>query len=295
MTMNQTCAERTVCVDLVGGLGNQCFILAAALAYGARTGRTVILCTEAETCVSITHRKTHWDSLFHLLPLAQNVQVCKIDSKEYQTLRKAAKTYKEPHFAYAPIPEFSGVNSVCLKGYFQSSQYFKSVESTIAQLFTLSEAQQQQSFRKMHVFAPLFGQQRTVSMHVRRGDYLKPNIQRIHGSVPREYYIDAMQQFDSDTVFYIFSDDYQWCNNEYAAVDNCVVVPNSFSDIEHFFLMTQCSQGHIMANSTFSRWAAYLEKLDTDKQKQVVTPKQWFGVAGPQDFSSIYELGWKVL
>jgi len=72
-----------------------------------------------------------------------------------------------------------------------------------------------------------------------------------------------------------FSDDIEWCQKEFDNLDRNKFFVNIESDYIEFYLMTLCKH-HIIANSTFSWWAAYLNK---NPNKAVIIPEPWFGYA----------------
>jgi hypothetical protein len=95
-----------------------------------------------------------------------------------------------------------------------------------------------------------------------------------------------------DKEFLIFSDDIKWC-------ENADIFFGGSSKGFHFSkndqmvdmcLMSRCTGGHIIANSTFSWWGAWLAKSE-----KVVAPKNWFGEKGHKDWQDIYCDGWIVI
>jgi hypothetical protein len=116
----------------------------------------------------------------------------------------------------------------------------------------------------------------SVSMHVRRGDYVNNPI--LGGLVDVDYYMRAIACIKERTEnphFFVFSDDMKWvCNNILQHVDNiCTIIDwnkkeNSYLDMQ---LMSKCKH-HIIPNSSFSWWGAYLAD---NKNKIVVTPRTW--------------------
>lgn len=125
------------------------------------------------------------------------------------------------------------------------------------------------------IFAPQSGhppkQEGVCSLHVRRGDYLKRGT---HRPLTLDYYERGMEQFPG-YCFLVFSDDIDWCRS--------VFTGRQFDFAEHYpdymdlSLMSACEH-HIIANSTFSWWAAW---LDSSLCKRVVAPHhgRWFGPA----------------
>jgi len=108
-------------------------------------------------------------------------------------------------------------------------------------------------------------------VHVRRGDYLEhPEI----GVLDLSYYQQAYDFFKSkmvQPVFYIFSNDQAWCKQKFQFMENAVYIENTESEIDDFVLTSQCLH-NIVANSSFSWWAAW---LNSNKEKIVVAPKNW--------------------
>ncbi len=104
----------------------------------------------------------------------------------------------------------------------------------------------------------------SVSIHVRRGDYLSPAYESMFVSLGRDYYDNAVAYIKekvSDPKFYIFSDDPDFAKKEFERFgDTCIVTGNdgrdSFRDMQ---LMSLCKH-NITANSTFSQWGALLNE-----------------------------------
>jgi hypothetical protein len=124
----------------------------------------------------------------------------------------------------------------------------------------------------------------SVSIHVRRGDYLEPkNAKQYGGICTLEYYKKAIAIIKShykDPNFYIFSNDIEWCK-ENLDIDKADFVNNnkgkdSWLDM---FLMSKCS-ANILANSSFSYWGAIMNKNDNI----VVYPGKWFNDETPNIF-----------
>lgn len=163
--------------------------------------------------------------------------------------------YDEKHFHYEPIPYEHGLQ---LAGFFQSEKYFKSNEETIRWTFT----------PKSH-YDPMPD---TASVHVRRGDYLL--LPDHHPILPMDYYLEAMKMLRKHGVsrFLIFSDDLPWCRENFPKQHDVIVIPD-LPPIAQLALTVACKH-HVMANSTFSWWGAW---LNPDPKKTVIAPKLWFG------------------
>ena len=128
-----------------------------------------------------------------------------------------------------------------------------------------------------------------VSLHVRRGDYLNLQLSDTHKNQSQKYYQDAMLKFEGYRPV-VFSDDIEWCKEEMAWLKNNHPDP-VFMSYDHFTdlcLMSLCN-GHIIANSSFSWWGAWLGGGKT------VAPKEWFGPSGPKNWKDVYCEDWITL
>lgn len=161
-----------------------------------------------------------------------------------------------------------------LNGYWQSERYFKSVEdqlrSELCPIKELGEASQ--------TILNEIVQCHAVSLHIRRGDYVtNPSAAAVHGVCPLDYYYTAIRHITSHLAeprFFVFSDDPQWAKTNLKIGHPVQFVEANRADdgIQDMWLMKSCKH-HIIANSSFSWWAAWLnESLD----KTVIAPRTWF-------------------
>lgn len=152
---------------------------------------------------------------------------------------------------------------VNLVGYFQSEKYFKHIENEIHEDFTFKD----------DILIPckemMLELEEPVSLHIRRGDFLKNSGN--HHNLDLDYYKEALNRIDSDLPVIIFSDDPKWCEEQKLFSDDRFLVSQKNSSYIDLCLMTLCSR-HIIANSTFSWWGAWLAN-----SKQVIAPTKWFG------------------
>ncbi|WP_302026388.1 alpha-1,2-fucosyltransferase [Parabacteroides johnsonii] len=116
----------------------------------------------------------------------------------------------------------------------------------------------------------------SVSIHVRRGDYLKSQNRNNSIALPKSYYDQAcsiIEEREEDIMYYIFSDDENYIKQTYLN-SNIVIVNCNTSNYAYYdmYLMSQCKH-NIVANSTFSWWAAW---LNSNENKIVVSPKYWY-------------------
>ena len=164
------------------------------------------------------------------------------------------KDYYEPNFHYRPIPYEKNLK---LFGFYQSEKYFGSHRDEIRNLLTPRRMNP-----KLHGVA---------SVQVRRGDYLL--LSNKHPILPSSYYVGAVGYLMERGIskFKVFSDDLAWCREHFQSPP--FEVAPDMSDIEQFESTLACEH-HIMANSTFSWWSAW---LDQNPDKIVIAPKKWFG------------------
>lgn len=157
---------------------------------------------------------------------------------------------------------------------FQNEKYFVNIEKEIRQQFTLKNplsSDAQMIVNQIHTHYP-----QSVSLHIRRGDYIQnPITFKHHGICDLDYYqsaIDYIKTYIETPFFFIFSDDITWAKENLKIENDALYVSNpSIPDYEELILMSTC-QHNIIANSTFSWWAAYLNQYD---KKIIIAPKQW--------------------
>lgn len=134
----------------------------------------------------------------------------------------------------------------------------------------------------------------SVSIHIRRGDYLLPQYKEIYGNVcTLEYYqkaINLCKQRTSNPLYFVFSDDIEWAQNNLPIKNACYVNWNTGkqSPID-MYLMSHCKM-NIIANSTFSFWGAY---LNNNGSRLVIYPQKWYN--SKFEAPKIFPKGWIAL
>ena len=155
-------------------------------------------------------------------------------------------------------------DDVDLFGYYQTPKYFENISDEIKEDFTFS-------LEFEAIFAEVKEEYKLtdelISLHIRRGDYVNnPN----HPVQPMEYYEKALDMLPKDINVIIFSDDPYWCQEqELFKGDRYMISADNAADFDMFF-MTKCKY-HIIANSSFSWWGAWLGNSD-----KIIAPKDWF-------------------
>jgi hypothetical protein len=261
----------------MGGLGNQLFQIFCVMAY-AIENQTQFIFPYDEKLTTGMIRPTYWNTfLSRLLPYTtfspESIY------KNHQ-LFQFPKYNEKRYFEYQPIPRFSAENRVFV-GYFQSYKYFEKYADQIIEFIGIREFQASMRERNTGLFS---GCGEIVGMHFRLGDYVTK--QEYHPVMSYEYYERAIARVRAATespltVLYFCENE----NNE--AVEYKVAklreqyptvifvkADDDISDWEQLILMS-CCHHQIIANSTFSWWAAY---LNTNKDKMVCCPSKWVGV-----------------
>ena len=182
--------------------------------------------------------------------------------------------YKEQRFDFDPEVLRCGPDTL-IDGYWQSERYFKDIAPVIMREFAgvtpLSEKSCEIKTRIMHT--------ESVSVHIRRGDYLISGTgeKRIHGPLENSYYDEAIACIEEKTRqphLFIFSDDITWAKEHlhFRLPASYVGHNDECTGFEDLILMSLCRQ-NIIANSTFSWWGAWLNR---NPAIIVVSPAMWF-------------------
>ena len=161
---------------------------------------------------------------------------------------------------------------VYLEGYWQSHKYFDAYSDQIKKDLTIKQPLP----KHIRTLQSEIGACTSACMHVRRGDYIG---NPYHDVVGIEYYQSALVVVKERTTIdhlYIFSNDAAWCTDNLKFDVPTTVVGDEYAgerQIGHFALMQACTH-FIIANSSFSWWAAWLGQ---SAGSVVIAPKQWFG------------------
>ena len=170
-------------------------------------------------------------------------------------------THMENKFSHDEIKAQGRMTKI--SGYFQSHKYFSNHREKILLDLNIKNL-------KTIVKQKYGDHSDYVSVHVRRGDYL--HLSEYHYNLEIDYYKKAISKFDKDSKYLIFSNDIDWCKNNFHFLEN-VEFSNTEDDWEDIILMSTC-RDNIIANSSFSWWGAWLNE---NKNKIVIAPKKWFG------------------
>ncbi len=268
-----------IIVKLRGGLGNQLFQYAL--------GRHLAILNQIplKLDTSLLAKTTQWTYRCFALN-AFNIQAAQATPQEIRqlaiTVHPAMQQlgsllglmpptyFREPYFHFSPAV-LSRRHALYLDGYWQSEKYFADISPILRSELTLrtSFSPRCQLTASMIVNGP------SVSMHVRRGDYaISSKANRYLQLTDMDYYrqaVEYMAQIIPHAQFFIFSDDMEWVKAHLF-----LPFPTHYAEgntaCEDLILMAHC-QHHIIANSTFSWWGAW---LNPNPHKIVIAPQKWF-------------------
>jgi len=275
-----------IVVKLIGGLGNQLFQYAAGRSLSTYHKTELFLDPSHLKLISngaYTQRNFEIDNLNITAQTADETVLNNFNFEQNKTLIKLKKLsprlfsnmiFNEHQFNFHP-EFFKLPKDTYLNGYWQSEKYFNAVRDKLLSEITLKEP--------LSSFASglykRISEPNSVSLHVRRGDFVSlKSANQFHGYLELDYYKAAVEQIKSkipDPVFFIFSDDIEWCKTNLSFLENKEYIEgknNGISTQEELILMSNCKH-NIIANSSFSWWGAWLNK---NKDKIVMAPMNWF-------------------
>ncbi|WP_243371791.1 alpha-1,2-fucosyltransferase [Geotalea sp. SG265] len=272
---------------LAGGLGNQMFQYAAAkrLAdYRNTELKLDISCLNS--CIGGTARPFQLKHLAITVPIATPREIAKMTGDSKRVVSAVSRVcrslglgchpgiYTECFFHFDPAV-LSLPDDTLLVGYWQSEKYFKDIGEMIRREFSpIISLEGKDKEIAEHIQA-----ENSVSLHVRRGDYIADaDVNAVHGVCSVDYYmrsIEIMKGIVACPHVFVFSDDPSWViENLQLPCPSTVIQHNTTSQEAHLDLrlMSLCKH-HIIANSSFSWWGAWLSE---NPGKLVIAPRKWF-------------------
>lgn len=296
-----------VIVQLIGGLGNQMFQYAAGRALALRRKTTFKLDISAFAYYTLRQYRLHVFCIYEDFATPQEIAAVQAGGRSRLARLWWRVRRRLGHVPYYAQPIYRererqahvfDINlnrarrDVYLIGYWQSEKYFADFALLIRQEFRLKDAPSAASQELAHHIRSVAA----VSLHVRRGDYVtNPRTHQIHGVCSLEYYARAVEWMVArvpEAHFFVFSDDPDWTRaNLHLERPTVYVTHNGVErDYEDLWLMSLC-QHHILANSSFSWWGAWLCE---NPNKIVVAPQRWFNEPG-HDTRDLLPEGWVAL
>lgn len=162
-------------------------------------------------------------------------------------------------------PEIFELDNKYITGYFACQQYYDDIMGDLCNLFEFPEHSEPALEERNLKLMDKMEKETSVSVHIRRGDYLDPENFRILGNIATDaYYDSAMKYFldiDENTHFYIFTSDHEYAREHFSDGSRYTIIDwNTGKDsLQDIRLMNHC-RGNICANSTFSFWGARLNQ-----------------------------------
>ena len=267
----------TITVRLTGGLGNQMFEYATGRALALRTGGELRLDPtpiaypgrhETPRSVAIDafniagHIQPPTDSSLRRLVAYSPVATRLGDRLPGRLIADRRPLKVDPRILSADAP-------ATIAGYWQREEYFVDVADIIRADFTLA-AEPSPSWSAL---ARTISAGDSVGVHIRRGDYVTNARANAHHGLAGAAYVHAawdMLDLAGQERCFVFSDDPEWCRANLPFLPDCTVV-DGFRDYEELVLLSRCHH-KIIANSSFSWWAAWLGETDGGT---VIAPRVW--------------------
>jgi hypothetical protein len=262
---------------LQGGLGNQLFQYAAGFVLAKQRQTPLALdlswYRKNQTDTKREFLLHHYQISARVLPSWQSSLLygermlsCRLGKRMFH------RYYDEKKFGYDEN-FFDLPDNAYLKGFYASYRYFNQHIPELQQELSLLHLP---SNKNRKIAAEM--NDGSVSIHIRRGDYAhNAKTKTFHGLLGNDYYEKAVKRIASMVslpAYYVFSDEVAWVKDHMRLPKESVFVDwNNNREVDELWLMSRCSH-HIIANSTFSWWGAW---LNPNPQKIVFTPKQWFG------------------
>ncbi len=245
-----------------GRLGNQMFIIAAVTSLGLDNGAIPVFPDYARAfdpdCnlganYEVPSMREYYQRLFYHLDVQAKGQ-------------EAECVYREPAYTYNPIPYRP---NMMIEGWFQSEKYFMNHKQEIIDLF----APPQDILDDLKAaYSDIIDHPYTVSIHLRCYFKENPLYARVYPTYGSDYVSRAVALFGPEAQFIVFSDQIEWAKEQLAGIPGNIRFIEGEDMYHDFYLMSLCKH-NIICNSTFSWWAAYLNK---NPDKTVVSPKEWF-------------------
>lgn len=255
----------------LGRLGNQMFQYACTYAVARKN----------LTSPSISTHDSHTGNQRNQL-----VETFRLSSATYNSYSGITRQFREKDFNYDSKIENVTIGTD-LFGYFQSEKYFRHYRTDLLDSEFVFNANIQANSRSHIVNLGLSGPM--CSIHIRMGDYR--NLGDTHVNLGIDYYANALSLVPDCDSYLVFSDEYVEAKKMLRQLDfekahRLVYLDLDFATTMH--MMSMCDH-HVIANSSFSWWGAWLSK----NSQTTIAPSAWFGPRGPKSWNDVYCEGWR--
>ena len=282
-------------VNIKGGLGNQMFQYAFALALGKKNPKERIM-IDTQLYHNSFVKEFRGNNFYHNgfeikrlfsdanLPIATWKDIIRVSYyiPNYVFSRAARKFFPKRKREYlqaltdAYVYDRDVLESNMFSyfdGYWNSLQYFDEYKNDVVDAFKFPPFDTEENIE----FANKLGKENSVTIHVRRGDYL--NIPVYQGLCNLDYYKKAISEVKGkikDPVFFVFSNDQEWCRENLKELlegyEVIYVTNNKGNDSYRDMQLMTLARCNILANSSFSWWGAY---LNIRKDNIAIVPEKW--------------------
>lgn len=276
----------SVIINLEGGLGNQLYQYAAGLSFSKKY-LVPLKVVEREDSPNDPRRHSHlglfncnykaitgFEKLFFKSLFIRRFSLGKY-ARKFLPYFYPFTIISDPESGFFPDILEGKKGRIFLRGYWQSFKYFESIREELLEVFRLKFPPQDPE--NLH-FLNLIQNTESVALHIRRGDYVQiPFFLDNFGLCSLDYYKKAMNHMSlnlNSPQFFIFSDDPDWVQENLDLGKNMHFIRHNLMkhDYEDFRLLKSCKH-FIIANSSFSWWAAWLGEYPL---KIVLSPARWF-------------------
>lgn len=245
-----------------GRLGNQLFQIASTIGIAESSGLEWSFPQSISTCAA--------GKLFHIegdhsLGFSRHFEVSETS----------------PFFHKIQIP-LNAIKecTISLHGYFQSPEYFVNSHETLREYLKIPV----QMKEKITTAVPEIDKHDSVAIHVRRGDYTEPPFNTLYSILDESYYVDALSQIAGVARVIIVTNDKNWCKRHLSPALGKRVIFSPFEDDMLDFILLHLARNIIIANSSYSWWAAYL-RIIYGLPYNVFAPSVWYNMTG--DFAHL--------
>jgi hypothetical protein len=293
---------KKVIVNIMGGLGNQFFQYATARRVALQNRAALKLDIRSFEKDELRNYSLEYFNIQATTASQKEISKIKLQASDYRsrTLRllQHLKPYHKRRIYQNQVWSYddqvlNATAPIYLDGYWANPRFFEDIRFQLTSDFILKTKYVSPAYHSVLKKVKTEGQ--WTAIHIRRGDYLSTTNKNIFSLLPLDYYKMAWEEVRKKTgskKAIIFSDDPEWSKQKLQLKDEYLFAADYLDkDYLEFSLMRNCHH-HIIANSTFSWWAAWLNDF---QQKVVIAPKVWYKNAKAQTYynnSSFIPASW---
>lgn len=276
-----------IIIRLKGGMGNQMF----QYAFGRRMAEQLQCPLKLDLTALLDRSKRNFvfrDYDLHIFRIQENFVIQPSALRTIYKLRSSTVTrwmkkrvqsgrnyYKEPHFHVVESLIEDPVPNTVYEGWWQSERYFADIAEIIRREFSYSIP----LLPGARAMLDRIQSSQSVCLNVRRTDFLQ--VDNLN-TTDRDYFLrsaDYLAERLSDPVFFVFSDDLEWCEQHLQLPYPVVFVPHRIKGEKfgNYHQLMQACRHYIIPNSSFAWWAVW---LNDHPDKMVIAPRRWFNEPG---------------